>query len=270
MKVYSPSSTLTFQRCPQLWVYHKEGLRPKTIGAKQIAANIGIAIGKGLEWCYKGNCEPDALVVANHALRDLFQVAIDAGAYVLPRHEGAYEVAGTRVNKALRRFFKEQPFPRDWKDFRPEIVFPDHGNCRVDLLFNSDNGPCILDFKTKVACPDYRVDEFIFDFETSWQMHHYVWAGRQMGMVISSFALCLIIIEPFECHVRQWVVDEDALDRWERDAYVWWQLMEEVETGFMHPMRVGDHRDKYGLCEAHGLCYGSPLAGFDFYTHVRA
>jgi hypothetical protein len=184
------------------------------------------------------------------------QERLDQGAALAPSVEKSWELLPTRIEKALRRFHKEQPLPADWHTFQPELVFPDHGQCRVDLLHQSALGPCITDFKTKVTAAEYIVDSFLFDAETSWQMAHYVWAAREMGIRVDSFAICLIVIEPFHVYLEQWPIDEVNQTRWLVDAKNWWKLMELTETGIVAPMRVGDHRDKYGLCSMHSLCYG--------------
>lgn len=269
-KVYSPSSTTTFQRCPQLWV-HQRTWQPKALGNPACAAAVGIGISYGMELIFQGVELSTTLEEAANRARAFIDDRIEAGGYLLPAQEKTYELIPKRVEKALRRFWKESPLPTDWQDFRTELTFPDHGNCRVDLLHNSALGPCITDFKTKVAAADYIVDSFMFDAETSWQMYHYIWAAREMGIHVESFSIVLIVIEPFHVYLDQWVVDEDHLKQWLLDARRWWQLMEFTENGYVHPLRVGDHRDKYGLCEMHSACLGRAQFGMevDYTRRVR-
>ena len=269
MKVYSPSSTLTYMRCPQLWAFQQGGWQSKVIANVDCAAAVGLGIGHGLECQFKGASLDDAVVLARALAIGHINDKVDKGGSINPACERAYGLIEQRVEKALRRFAKEKPLPEDWSDFRPELVFPDHGNCRVDLLHNSDLGPCITDFKTKVSAAEYIVDNFMFDAETSWQMYHYVYAARQMGIKVESFAICLIVIEPFHVYLEQWLVDEQYMEIWEDNAKWWWYHMEEVEGGMMPPMRVGDHRDKYGLCSMYNACFGYAEMGVNYMKRER-
>lgn len=269
MKIYSPSSTINFQRCPQYFVYQRQGWQTKVVGKPQVAMAVGLGIGYGMELIFKGVPTAKAIECAMVHSLVMVDTAIAGGAYLLPSVEKSYELIPKRVEKALRRFWKDGSLPNDWRDFRAELVFPDHGNCRVDLLHNSDLGPCITDFKTKVTAVDYIVDNFLFDAETSWQMYHYVWAAREMGLKVDSFAIVLIVIEPFKVYVEQFMVDEQVLERWVKDAHYWWKLMEIAEAFPEKAMRVGDCRTKYGLCDMHSACFGVARENMELLYQIR-
>lgn len=219
-----------------------------------MAAAVGIGISTGMESYYKEKGLEQSVIDGQHSAVAFLQSKLDSGAIIVPRSEATYRAVPDRVEKAIRGFDKRKPFPSDWHSFLPELTFPDHGRARADLLCQSDLGPCIVDFKSKVTVSqEYILNDFLFDAETSWQLYHYVYSGRQMGLDIRSFAICLIVIEPLKFHLEQWIVDEDYLKRWEMDAWYWWTQMERSERdGFT--ARVGDHRTKYGLCELYDGC----------------
>jgi len=272
VKVYSPSSTLMFQRCPQLWWWKQQNWESQTIGNADCAAAVGIGFGKGMELYHKAlewstaGLERVIDTSVSAGLQRL-EARIAAGASLLPRVEATYNLIPQRIEKAIRGFHKKKPLPEDWCDFLTERTFPDYGNCRIDMLCRSDLGPCIVDFKSKVTAQAYRIDDFLFDAETSWQMMHYVWAARQLGLNVDSYAIVLVTIEPLQFFVEQWVVDEERIARWALDAVRWWHQMEVTETCALviGATRVGNHRDQYGLCSHYGLCYGRP----ENYTQIE-
>ena len=140
---------------------------------------------------------------------------------------------------------------------------PHHGNARIDLMANDEDGiPTILDFKTKVTIKDYFRDQFVDDFEYSWQMYHYAWAMSEvLDKDIEQFALALVIIEPkVKVIVEKFPVDQFYLwQRWLPSAKVYWEQMEayeqadELGEGYIVPQSP-NHRDPWGLCEYHHHC----------------
>lgn len=270
-KIYSPSATLAFQRCPTLWSYHRQGYRTKAIGVPNVAAAIGIGISRGMELLYSHASVGDAVTTAiETAHKEVYDVIETHSGYVLPNAERNLEEMPRRIEKAIKGFVKQKPLPEDWHRFSTEVTFPDYGHCRADILCQSDLGPCIVDWKTKVTAQDYIIDRFLQDMETSWQLYHYVWAARCMGMDVQSFAVCLMVIEPLHFYVEQWIVDEQYMTQWVYDAHQWWRQMEEIETLSYTPHRVGVHRDQYGLCSHYGMCYDSPqVSEMTYYRKER-
>lgn len=270
MKVYSPSATLSFQQCPQRWLWERQGWRPKAVGRPTVAASIGIGISKGMELLFKSSTVGAAVDGAIEIAYKEVNERIEAGGYLAPDAEKGLEEMPRRIEKAIKGFVKQRPFPEDWHTFVTEVTFPDHGHSRPDLLCQSDLGPCIVDYKSKVTAQDYIIDRFLQDMEKSWQMYHYIWAARAMGLQVESFAVCLIIIEPLHFYLEQWVVDEEHMARWVLDAHRWWAQMEKIDQDGLTPARVGEHRNQYGLCPQYGMCFDTPeVASTNYYKRER-
>lgn len=265
MAIYSPSSTTDFMTCPQLWWFRQQGWKSKYIGNPELAAAVGIGVSRSMEEYFRLVPTPANLNISieagQKAAIEFIKSLLSHGGMMSAKEEKTYDLIPTRVAKAVAGFHKKQPFPSDWHTFMSELSFPDHGRARADLLCQSDLGPCVVDFKTKVTAQDYIVDQFMMDQEQSWQMKHYVYAARQMGIPVTSYAICLIVIEPLQLHLEQWVVDEEVLSNWERDARYWWSLMDAaraVAEAGISPARTADHRTKYGLCRYYDLCFTHP------------
>ena len=260
MKVYSPTSTLTFARCPQMYRFYTSGWQPKHIGRVDMAAAAGVAFAKGMEVYFQAGLDRGmstnvrkAIDAAQTCALDYIRVRLAAGGS-MGADDNAYVQLPERLEKAITKFVRKWSFPPDWDNFRPELVFPDHGNCRIDLLCDTELGPCIVDFKTKVTRPaPYVLSEFISVLEHSWQFYHYIWAARQMGVEVQSYAACVVCFEPWEVVLEQWVVDEAYLEEWLTSAEVWWERMEAAELLGDYPMSP-DHSDRYGLCRYSETC----------------
>ena len=259
MTVYSPSATMAFARCPQLWQFYREGWQPKHIGKVEIAAAYGVGYARAMETLFHSMPDPapgdieKAAFWGVEAAQRYIHTRIEAGG-VVGSDGTSVGLISERLTKAVVTFAKRWICPRSWHSFMPELTFPEHGNCRVDLLCQTDFGPCIIDFKTKVTKPQaYALQKFVSDFEHSWQFYHYVWAARENGIHVTSFAVIVVSFEGFSITQEQWVVDEEYLEQWEHSAREWWQRMDEAKNNAVYPM-APDHSDKYGLCRYADVC----------------
>ena len=260
--IYSPSATTTFARCPQMWQFYREGWQPKHIGRLQIAGAYVIGFAKAMEELFRmypyhisSNIEYATHVGIDIAQRSI-QKFLDAGGVIGNDGQNVHLIP-ERLTKAILNFVKKWQKPSDWHSFIPELTFPEHGNCRVDLLCQSDYGPCIIDFKTKLTRPqEYRLAQDVAAYEYSWQFYHYIWAARSMNIAVESFAVIVVTFEPFSITQEQWIVDEDYLAQWIESAEYWWMLMDCAKETNNYVMAT-DHSDKYGLCRYAETCLGT-------------
>lgn len=271
MNIYSPSSTIDYYTCPLMWRLRKAGWRSKKIGKPELAAAVGIGFAKAMEVYYGGRgletegLTGGAIQEGQDAARNFLDPLFDRGASVYPTDEKTYSLVLPRIKKAVEGYLKKFSLPDGWTDFQTELAFPDQGNARIDLLCNTPSGPTVADFKTKVTATDWRVTSSLFDFETSWAMHHYVWALRENHIQVDNYAIILVVIEPsVKVYLEQYSVDEEALEQWHRDALYWWRLMggvvdKEKVFGFLGVTRAPEHRNKYGLCRYYDLCINHRL-----------
>ena len=259
MTVYSPSATMAFARCPQMWWFYREGWQPKHIGKVEVAAAYGTGYARAMETLFHSMPDPmpvdieKAIFFGVEAAQRYIHTRIEAGG-IVGSDSVSIALIPERLTKAVTTFAKRWVRPGSWHSFMPELTFPEHGNCRVDLLCQTDFGPCIVDFKTKVTKPQaYTLQKFVSDFEHSWQFYHYVWAARENGIPVTSFAVIVVSFEAFSVTQEQWVVDEEYLGQWEHSARGWWQRMDEARNNDVYPM-APDHSDKYGLCRYAETC----------------
>ena len=259
MPIYSPSATTTFARCPQLWQFYREGWQPKHIGRLEVSAAYGVGFAKAMEVIFRTYPEQTiaetgrAVLAGIESAQSYIQNRLDNGG-VVGNDNSNITAIPDRLTKAILAFIKRWNCPQGWHSFMPELVFPEHGNCRVDLLCQSDFGPCIVDFKTNLTKPQpYVLESRLAAFEHSWQFYHYVWAAREMGIDVRSFSVVIVSFEPFSISQDQWVVDEEYLAQWKDSAIGWWGRMDYAKDRGLYDM-APDHSDKYGLCRYADVC----------------
>lgn len=243
-----------------MWQFTKNGYHPRHIGRLDMAAAAGIAFARGMEVYFNPEVDLDqppvvvrSIQAAHKAASDYLTIRLTAGG-VMGSDDTSYVKLADRLTKAITKFAGRWQFPPGWHSFKPELVFPNHGNARADLLCQTDLGPCIIDFKTKVTRPQpYVLSQFISGLEHSWQFYHYIWAARQMGIPVRSYAVCVVSFEPWQVDIEEWVVDENYMDQWEQDAWQWWDKMLQAETTDTYIMSP-DHTDRYGMCRYSETC----------------
>jgi len=263
-KIYSPSSTLEFQTCPLKWRLRKNGVISTIIGKPTLAAAIGIGFAKGMELYYREGDSEQAQSLGRKTTEDYIKDLLEKGGRILHDSETTYSLIGERAEKGIQKFLSKNRFPSDWEHFVPELTFPNHGNCRADLLCDSSFGPTIIDFKTKVTATDWRISSFLYDMESSFAMHQYVWAARELGLAVDQYATCLVILEPFKVIIEPVLIEENQLERWYKTATYWWSQMEKIEQweeeGGLEVIPGSTvHRTQYGLCPYTNLCLNHGL-----------
>lgn len=266
--IFSPSSTMTYSTCPKLWHLEQAGWKPVALGKVDIAAAIGSGIGAGLEAFNQAllgrvdslTAESVGLIAAS-ATRAQLQHGIDAGRVLPADLEPNADQAPEQARMAAQVYAAKNPIPSDWQLIDAEQQLVDHGNARPDALFMTPTGLCVLDYKSKVQLSAYYRDRFFAEFETRWQMYHYVWSLRQCGYDVASFAACLIVIEPKpKFWVREYPVDEEYLEEWNRTAFNLWHDMDRVKEGIENlpnytPPMAPDHYTRYGRCPMYDWCF---------------
>lgn len=263
MKVYSPSATTTFAQCPMKWFLSRaRGIKPRVLTKGLLAAELGTLISFGMEKYHKsvlfgsGNPEQEAM---EHMEQVWTNNNLHTGNRVIPNDlEAELEELPQRAVRAVQALIKAEPVISGAWTIDAELVLHDFGNARIDLLLGTNEGPAVVDYKSKVSVNPYYREITRQDYEHSWQMYHYVWSLRKMGHNVTQFMIVLVVITP-KPKVYKWPYDvnETYLQHWEHSAKHYWSQMERVDTGDidMIPMAT-DHRSKFGLCEYFEHCTG--------------
>ncbi len=259
MRVYSPSQTTSWLRCPLKRALEQQGWRQNHISKRDIGAILGQAFGAGVEHHYKRECgivSPSQLAMA--ATQSGINNLIRLGCSWLPGDDTQATTLPALAAKAVDKYIAHDPLPPTWTILDIQRTLPDHGNCRIDLGVRSHTGQLgVLDFKFKRNLKaEYRTRE-LEDYRESWQFKHYAWAyGEAMGEPVQFYGVILTCLEPrFEVIFDPVPVDPEMLTRWLTGARRVWAQMEKEDAGEAEPWEAASHRDQYGRCEFFNACF---------------
>lgn len=268
MKVYSPTSTIAFDRCPLLWLLKKERLRPNIINRRTCAAAVGIGFAAGINQYFQNISTVDAAEYGSEAATKFLDDLLKMGATIATDTESTFEMVNQRVYHAILAFGDARNISlKSWEGIQSELVFPDQGHCRIDFVGEDpENGVTLIDFKTRVSKPsEWSLSQQLREAEQSWQLKHYIWACKKNGIPIESYGIMVVVFEPrLKTHQSIYVVDPEEMQRWYQDALTIWKNMQEWETfyendkaGALNTIRRSTiHYDRWGKCDYHEACFG--------------
>jgi hypothetical protein len=180
------------------------------------------------------------------------------------------------IDRAIRAYSMSDPIPVTWLVRGVEQAFPDHGNCRPDLIIENDWGVAPVDYKMKESLyvrngetKEAARFRTLLEHKDSWQMLHYVWALRQTGQKCDRYYICLGELGPKPAFTLQsFEVSDETLEMWLHSANVYWFDMDEIDHDEFRPAMAANHRNQYGLCEYYKACFehrlDENLMGFDY------
>ena len=263
-RVFSPSSTETFAKCPRKWALNREGWKPRVIGYPELCAVLGDGFSSSMHFLNKGliaNIVPPLNLViecGQLTMKKRLEADLDAGRRINSGKDEAYaDSLPMLLEKAVNLYVKADPL-KDWTILQAELSYPDHGNARIDLLASDSLGAGVFDYKVKVSMEEKWEAKTVAQFANSHQRFHYQWcAGTKR------FFIVLIVLGP-KPYVKVCPFgDSRYFDSglWERDASGQWFVMEQTraarETVSGHlSMIMGSpiHQDQYGPCEYEEAC----------------
>lgn len=267
MRVYSPSQTVSWLRCPVKWMLERQGWRTRTITRRDIGAVLGTAFGAGVEEFYKTAHTQDPrgatpTVVAEVTATEEIDKLGRAGCVWLPGDEINTTTLPKIAAKAVGKYTTKDPLPTTWTILDIQRSLPDHGYARPDLIVRSHTGQLgVIDLKFKRTLAAQYRQRTIEEYRHSWQMNHYAWAvGEVYGEPVGFYVTILTLLEPrFEPIFDPVPVDPEALAFWLAGARGAWHQMELMERGETQPWIANDHSDRYGRCEFYGACFSCKL-----------
>lgn len=261
-----------------------EGWRPRKLAKRDAAAIVGSAFAAGIAvWNRVVNGEgsltttsADAAAVAQDEAERQIARLLTAGCTIPSPVAADFEFAPTIAARAVERVCADDPIPADWTIVDVERPFEEHGNARPDLVCRDEAGRLVIvDYKCAMALKDAYLAERFESYRRSPQMHHYVWAAREVygdgpGYVddsltlsyrradVTRYAIVLVRIEPWKVVLQPYDVDERILRRWTDSAWATWERM-------ATPSTLGPESNweacvtKYGPCEMTAACWDHAL-----------
>lgn len=276
-KVFSPSSTATWMRCPMLRVLSNEGWMPKYVGKAQWAALLGqgFAAGVGIYNTIRQEherggtplpprdatsradlvkgCQESAVKMVDDRRKEMEDVGI-----ILDDTDGYRERLDNRVRKAVKDYIISDPIPDDWQIVDAEKDFgPKYGNARPDVVVRDTTGLAIVDYKSKLVLrSEYRI-KTITEYANSHQQYHYAWAAREVyGEDVAKYYIGLAVLEPrWAFDLIPYPVSSESLALWHSTASSAWRTMDAQDSGNELPWMSAVHADNFGQCPMYKACF---------------
>lgn len=262
MKVYSPSETETYRRCPTLWALQKSGWRTDMVGYPNVAAAVGVGVHHGAALLHKRVKEEkfpmfpamfadekvSTAVAEGHAQ---IESLLEKGAFPVEKVEDWRDRIEQQVSAGVRAYIHEFPkwFCKEWDLLAYEESYgasrgeTDYAG-RLDLLYRDERGLVLADIKTKQPFKtDYYREMFIQQMEWSWQLYsyaHMVW--NHTGKFPYRFQLIMIELAARPKITHHWYrFNQEYYKRWHYSASKLWDEMVEIESGLAIPAISDTH-----------------------------
>lgn len=278
MKIYSPSQTSSWLRCPILRKLQVEGWRSKYLQKKDIAGAMGTAFSAGvgawnnmrLESERGARAIHDALVALSHQERGA--AAMGVGASVFKQQiedftnagfdfsnvdESYLESCPIEISRAIAKYCANDPIPSNYSIVAVEESLPNHGNCRPDLVIRTPRGLAVLDYKSKYELKAQYRAKTINEYKHTQQGFHYTWGIEETyGEPCNEFLIALCVFRPnFNVELFNHTLAPETRLVWKRGMESVWARMESEELDGATPWMSDRHSDNFGQCEMYDACF---------------
>lgn len=264
-KIYSPSQTAEWSRCPFLWdVTYKRGWRLTVAGPRDVAQVLGQAFGVGM-CIYNRKARKYGLAVSRfhtHTIECAKRGAVATFQRTLEkfRTQGIDLSGLSRLGElvdalaaAVERAIKEDPTPVSWVVECAEKTMPEHGWARADVVYVTGEGERVVrDYKFTMSppLPKYLPGR-MEDYANHPQGFHYAWMHGA-----SIFIPTLVAVGPNHFKQHELPKQRTFLDivNWVSSQRVKWAIMEKMEKGELPVWRSDHHKTQYGKCALYEFC----------------
>jgi len=279
MKVYSPSQTLEWSRCPFLWATsYKEGWRWHEVSKRDIAASLGTAFGAGMQ-CYNDAAREWGWLAA--LAGEIIEAAKKCALLKLTEEWNGWAKAcldrsllatcgdvEAQLTQAVEHAILNDPTPPDWKVVAVEQPMPEHGNARADVVYETPAGERVVrDYKFALSVPSKYVDERLADYAVHPQSFHYCWMHEA-----SLFIPTLVIASP-RPSLKELPTQRNPkeIEGWLYSQKAKWMEMELMEDGDIPVWKSDVHKTQYGKCELYDYCltYGADITRLEGIGFVK-
>ncbi len=247
MKVYSPSQTAEWMRCPMMRALRKEGWVSKWGAKRDLAATIGQAFAAGVG-TYNNFRKTNPLMPVRGVNVERTRLAVssvDVAKAVMHRRLEEMEKLGfvltsgeedelymtqmeKRVVKAVSTYVYEDPMPDDWQIVDIEESLGEAaGNARPDLVIRNPQGLHMVDYKSKVQLLARYEAKTKGDYANSHQMLHYGHFGKlHYGEDLAGYYIGLSVFEPrFRVDWVPYPYNSETLKTWAATTPAAWATM---------------------------------------------
>lgn len=277
-KIYSPSQTAEWSRCPFLWdITYKKGWRPAEAGTRDLAQILGQAFGVGMTiYNKKARLHGFLPVRANPAV---VEFAKRGATNVLLRTIEQFKAQGidlsglarmgelvATLTAAVQKAIEQDPTPVSWRVEWVEHTMKEHGYARADVVYVTGEGERVVrDYKFTMSAPLSKyLPSRMEDYANHPQGFHYLWMHGA-----SIFVPTLIVAQPFKQHELPKTRTFLDVVNWLTSQKTKWGMMEKMERGEIPAWKSDIHRNQYGKCTLYEFCMDYegqvdrlPLMGF--------
>lgn len=277
MKVYSPSSTATWMRCPMMRALGQEGWIGKYAAKKDYAATLGqgfaagVAIYNNIRFEHEQGgaklpprdatarasiieaCVESAKRLMDERLKEMQDIGL-----IMDDSDGYVDKLAGRCTKAVSTYIATDPIPDSWRVVAAEKDFGvAYGGARADLVVRDETGLAVVDYKSKLTLKAEYRHKTISEYGNSHQMLHYAWAGGETyGEPIHKYYIGLAVLEPrWAFDLVPYPVHPESLATWLKASQRAWMDMEAEEVGDKVPWMAADHSDRFGMCQYYKACF---------------
>lgn len=243
-RIYSPSQTEEWSRCPALWDQRKRW-EPLS-GTWSPERLIGLGVHAALEKWWGRIPSVDAAQVARDYVVNLWP----ADAPDVFSVDGAASRAGKAAATAVKWFETEMA------EASPLLIEHSFGESIVDLVTQEGDLLVVNDYKYVHELPGDRVHYRLDAFPRKHQFWHYVWrTGEHYMRPVDLFRGVLIIGGP-KMMVKHttFAPSPEGIAAWHKSAQAKWAMMEAMAGG-----TLGIPRREEG-CSMYGDKYPCPMA----------
>jgi len=278
MKVYSPSQTSTWMRCPVLRALRHEGWTSKYVGRPFWAATLGQGFAAGVGVYNNLRKDREALgqpapartlsgrvTLANAAAAVAISVidqrlneAERLGVVIDAEGVDYVKTIHTRAAKAVTAYVVSDPLPDTWRIVAvEESLGPEAGNARPDAVVRDTMGLAILDYKSKLTLNAQYRQKTINEFANGHQFLHYGHFGAlKYQEPIDRYYIGLAVFEPrWAFDLLPFPLNAETQKVWFQGASVAWAAMEKEDLGLQAPWMSDRHSDQYGQCPMYKACF---------------
>jgi hypothetical protein len=269
MKVYSPSQTAKFCKCPILREFEREGWMQKEVGNRDYAAAIGAGFAAGVG-VYNSliktgalGTDDDTLIavlgVAQSVLRKRIQDWESLGlTFSSYQNETGLSTVYTRLEKAIKGYLAKPQLPKGWEIVSvEEDLGEEAGHARPDLIIRDEMGIAVLDYKYRTRLPaEYRIKTLQEFAHTTQMMHYAYFVAQRYNEPVTRFYIGLAVGEPrFLFDLVPYPVHEETLKIWYQATVPIWRDMELTDAGERVPTMAAEHSDRFGRCPMYKACF---------------
>lgn len=242
MKVYSPTSTERFLRCPRLYDRSKRWLNP----AKDnwLDKLMGQAVHFGVQWAHvtgSGGLEAAAKFLEEKWEDQGLGVTLEACTFIVQK--AVKKALGLNLAQGMTILHCEEPLGEE--------------KCIPDLVLQGEQGIRIVDWKFTVSSGDWLIRKRLEEAETSWQLKHYAWRVQSLhpDIPVVEAGVALVVASPTaKAYWSPFEVTPALMLDWGKAARVWWR-MEHAEVNGAYEPQFGASCTQFGGCPLYDGCY---------------